>query len=159
MSESQRQLIRQCMSHLAFLDKQVEEINGQIQDKIGAFGFQESYELLQSITGIKREAAATVLAEVGDTVAAFPSSSRPPVTSLPTPVDTFKLLSRVSETLSLTRPVKIRGISDETHPSLPELAVDADRPWAALERPDATPSSCDTSRIMFSKTQTACCTI
>ncbi len=76
MSESQRQLIRQCMSHLAFLDKQIEEINGQIQDKIGAFGFQESYELLQSITGIKREAAATVLAEVGDTVAAFPSSSK-----------------------------------------------------------------------------------
>lgn len=73
MTETQRQIIRQCMSHMAFLEQQIEAVDKQIQEKIGAFRFRESYELLQTVTGIKAEAAATVLAEVGDTVAAFPS--------------------------------------------------------------------------------------
>lgn len=73
MTETQRQIIRQCMSHMAFLEQQIEEVDKQIQEKISVFRFRESYELLQTVTGIKAEAAATVLAEVGDTVAAFPS--------------------------------------------------------------------------------------
>lgn len=73
MTETQRQIIRQCMSHMAFLEQQIEAVDKQIQEKIGVFHFRESYELLQTVTGIKAEAAATVLAEVGDTVAAFPS--------------------------------------------------------------------------------------
>ena len=73
MTETQRQIIRQCMSHMAFLEQQIEEVDKQIQEKISVFHFRESYELLQTVTGIKAEAAATVLAEVGDTVAAFPS--------------------------------------------------------------------------------------
>src|SRR5256885_1896511 len=76
MTETQQQLIRQCMSHMAFLEQQIEEVDKQIQDKIGAFQFNEAYGLLQTVTGIKAEAAATVLAEVGDTVAAFPSAAK-----------------------------------------------------------------------------------
>lgn len=76
MTETQRELIRQSMSHLAFLEKQIEDIDQKIQDKIGSCGFTESYQLLQTVTGIKAEAAAAVLAEVGDTVNAFPSSAK-----------------------------------------------------------------------------------
>ena len=76
MTETQRQLISQCMSHMAFLEQQIEEVDKQIQEKIGGFQFTESYGLLQTVTGIKAEAAATVLAEVGDTVAAFPSGAK-----------------------------------------------------------------------------------
>jgi transposase len=76
MTETQRELIRQSMSHMAFLEKQIEDIDQKIQDKIRSFGFTESYQLLQTVTGIKAEAAAAVLAEVGDTVSAFPSSAK-----------------------------------------------------------------------------------
>jgi len=76
MTETQRQLIQQCMSHMAFLEQQIEEVDQQIQGKIGGFQLSESYGLLQTVTGIKAEAAATVLAEVGDTVDAFPSSAK-----------------------------------------------------------------------------------
>lgn len=75
MTETQRELIRQCMSHMAFLEQQIDEVDKQIQERIRAFQFSESYGLLQTVTGIKAEAAATVLAEVGDTVAAFPSGA------------------------------------------------------------------------------------
>jgi len=76
MTETQRELIRQSMSHMAFLEKQIEDIDQKIQEKIRSFGFTESYQLLQTVTGIKAEAAAAVLAEVGDTVSAFPSSAK-----------------------------------------------------------------------------------
>jgi transposase len=76
MTETQRELIRQSMSHLAFLEKQIEHIDQKIQEKIRGFGFTESYQLLQTVTGIKVEAAAAVLAEVGDSVSAFPSSAK-----------------------------------------------------------------------------------
>lgn len=76
MTETQRQLIRQCMSHMAFLEQQIEDVDGQIQEKIRVFKFTESYGLLQTVTGIKAEAAATVLAEVGDSVGAFPSAAK-----------------------------------------------------------------------------------
>jgi transposase len=76
MTETQRELIRQSMSHMAFLEKQIEDIDQKIQEKIRSFGFTPSYQLLQTVTGIKAEAAAAVLAEVGDTVSAFPSSAK-----------------------------------------------------------------------------------
>lgn len=76
MTETQRQLVRQCMSHMAFLEQQIEEVDKQIQDKIGDSQFNQAYGLLQTVTGIKAESAATVLAEVGDTVAAFPSAAK-----------------------------------------------------------------------------------
>ncbi len=76
MTETQRELIRQSMGHMAFLEKQIEDIDQTIQEKIRSFRFTESYELLQTVPGIKAEAAAAVLAEVGDTVSAFPSSAK-----------------------------------------------------------------------------------
>ena len=82
MTETQQQLIRQCMSHMAFLEQQIEEVDKQIQDKIGAFQFNEAYGLLQTVTGIKAEAAATVLAPGQESVRAttrVAASARVPV--------------------------------------------------------------------------------
>lgn len=76
MNATQRDLIRQCMEHMAFLEEQIEEVDRQIQEKIHSNGFSQVYELLQTIPGMKQEAAATVLAEVGADVKAFPSAAK-----------------------------------------------------------------------------------
>jgi transposase len=76
MNQTQRDLIRQCMAHMAFLEQQIEEVDQQIQEKIHTFGLSQSYELLQTVPGIKKEAAATVLAEVGANVDAFPNAAK-----------------------------------------------------------------------------------
>jgi transposase len=76
MNQTQRDLISQCMSHMAFLEQQIEEVDRQIQDKIRNFGLSQSYALLQTVPGMKKEAAATVLAEVGATVDAFSTPAK-----------------------------------------------------------------------------------
>jgi transposase len=76
MNQTQRDLISQCMSHMAFLEQQIEEVDQQIQDKIRNFGLSQSYALLQTVPGMKKEAAATVLAEVGATVEAFSTPAK-----------------------------------------------------------------------------------
>jgi len=76
MNQTQRELIHQCMAHMAFLEEQIEEVDRQIQDKIGSFGLSQSYALLQTVPGMKKEAAATVLAEVGANVEAFSTPAK-----------------------------------------------------------------------------------
>lgn len=76
MNQTHRELIRQCMAHMAFLEEQIEEVDRQIQEKIRTFGLSQAYELLQTVPGIKKEAAATVLAEVGADVDAFASPAK-----------------------------------------------------------------------------------
>ena len=46
-------------SYGVFWEQQIEEVDKQIQEKIGGFQFSASYGLLQTVTGIKAEAAAT----------------------------------------------------------------------------------------------------
>lgn len=76
MNQTQRDLIRQCMAHMAFLEQQIEEVDQQIQEKIQSFGLREAYDLLQTVPGMKKEAAATVLAEVGANVDAFSTAAK-----------------------------------------------------------------------------------
>jgi transposase len=76
MNQTQRDLVRQCMAHMAFLEQQIEEVDQQIQEKIRSFDLTQAYELLQTVPGMKKEAAATVLAEVGANVDAFPSAAK-----------------------------------------------------------------------------------
>jgi transposase len=76
MNQTHRELVRQCMAHMAFLEEQIEEVDRQIQEKIRFFGLTQSYELLQTVPGMKEEAAATVLAEVGDRIDAFASPAK-----------------------------------------------------------------------------------
>jgi len=76
LNQTHRDLMQQCMTHLAFLEEQIEEIDQQIQNKIRSYGLSEAYELLQTVPGMQAEAAATVLAEVGADVQAFPSAAK-----------------------------------------------------------------------------------
>lgn len=76
LREAHRSLLRQGLEHLAFLDKQIEQVEEQIQQKIKASGFAAVYQRLQTVPGIKTDAAAVVLAEIGGDVQAFPSSKK-----------------------------------------------------------------------------------
>jgi len=60
MSEHHRQLIRYSVEHLAFLEDQVAKIDTEIRRKILEAGFQEAFELLQTISGVKEDAAASI---------------------------------------------------------------------------------------------------
>ena len=68
-----RQLIRYSIEHLVFLEDQVTKIDKEIRRKILEAGFQGAFELLQTIPGVKEDAAAGILAEVGVEMRAFPS--------------------------------------------------------------------------------------
>jgi transposase len=76
LTPTQRDLIQQCMQHMAYLEQQIEQVDQQIQEKIQQGGFTQAYELLQTVPGFKQEAAATVLAEVGADVNSFPSAAK-----------------------------------------------------------------------------------
>lgn len=76
LSDANRSILRQGLEHLAFLDKQIEQVEEQIQQKIKASEFTAVYQQLQTVPGIKQDAAAVVLAEIGGDVKAFPSSKK-----------------------------------------------------------------------------------
>ena len=73
MSEHHRQLIRYSIEHLVFLEDQLTKIDKEIRRKILEAGFQGAFELLQTIPGVKEDAAAGILAEVGVDMRVFPS--------------------------------------------------------------------------------------
>jgi transposase len=76
MSEAQRILIRFSMGHLAFLEDQIAQLDEQIFSHIERSGFQRAHALLQTIPGIKRQSAATILAEVGTDMGVFGTGPR-----------------------------------------------------------------------------------
>ena len=75
MSEHHRQLIRYSIEHLVFLEDQVTKIDKEIRRKILEAGFQGAFELLQTIPGVKEDAAAGILAVIGVDMRAFPSDA------------------------------------------------------------------------------------
>jgi len=60
MSDHHRQLIRFSIEHLVFLEGQVERIDQEIRRKILEAGFQRAFQLLQTIPGVKEDAAQAV---------------------------------------------------------------------------------------------------
>jgi transposase len=71
MTEHHRWLIRQSVEHAVLLDKQLEDLEERIQEKLKPY--QRERELLETIPGVKEMTAATVLAEVGPNMEPFAS--------------------------------------------------------------------------------------
>jgi transposase len=72
MSDHYRWLISQSVDHAVLLDKQMEELEAKITERVAPW--QAQYELLQTIPGVKEMTAAIILAEIGPDMSQFPSA-------------------------------------------------------------------------------------
>jgi transposase len=75
MRSSHRTLIRHAMRHMAFLAEEIDALDQDIADLIREANLTPAYELLQTIPGIKSQAAATILAESGPDMKQFPTAA------------------------------------------------------------------------------------
>jgi len=76
LTAAHRALLQQGLEHLAFLDEQIQQMEDSIQRKISASGFAQVNRRLQTVTALKADSAAVVLAEIGPDVRAFPNSKK-----------------------------------------------------------------------------------
>lgn len=74
MSDHHRSLIRFSLDHLVFLEEQIRSIDAAVLQKISLSGYQQPFELLQTIPGIQEDSAASILAETGADMSVFPSA-------------------------------------------------------------------------------------
>jgi transposase len=65
MSDIHRELISLSLNHMAFLEEQITELDGRIAEHIRASGLEREQQILQTVPGIKQEAASSLLAELG----------------------------------------------------------------------------------------------
>ena len=72
MNDHYRWLISQSVEHAVLLDRQMEELEARIEETLAPW--QEQYELLQTIPGVKAMTAASILAEIGPDMNQFPSA-------------------------------------------------------------------------------------
>jgi transposase len=73
MSEHHRRMIGFSLEHLHFLEKQIAELDRQIEIQIERAGLTSQWERLRSIPGIQQTSAATILAETGADMTQFES--------------------------------------------------------------------------------------
>ena len=71
MGAHQRFLLRQQLQHLQHLDRQLTELDAEVATRLAPF--EDARELLESLPGVGRRTAETILAEIGPTVAPFRS--------------------------------------------------------------------------------------
>jgi transposase len=69
MNDHHRWLIAQSVEHAVLLDRQMEELEVRIDEKLQPY--REQYELLQTIPGVKEMTAASILAEIGPDMSQF----------------------------------------------------------------------------------------
>jgi transposase len=75
MRDTHRTLIRHAMRHTAFLAEEIKALDQDIAALIRKADLIPAYELLQTIPGIKSQAAATILAESGPDMKQFPKAA------------------------------------------------------------------------------------
>jgi transposase len=76
MSDHLRFIIRSCLRHLACLEEEIEELDAEIIRRMATPPFENAFPLLQTIPGIGPLSAATILAETGADLAAFPTAEK-----------------------------------------------------------------------------------
>jgi transposase len=76
MSDHLRFIIRSCLRHLACLEEEIEELDAEIIRRMNLPPFENAFTLLQTIPGIGELSAATILAETGTDLAAFPTTEK-----------------------------------------------------------------------------------
>ena len=72
LSDTQKEMIRSSMRHMTFMELEIEQLDGLIAGLISKSGQQKPYQLLQTIPGIKEQAAGSLLAETGSDMKQFP---------------------------------------------------------------------------------------
>jgi transposase len=75
MRDSHRFLITRAMRHMAFLADEIEALDQEIATRIGSPDLHQPNQLLQTIPGIRTQAAAAMLAEGGPNMKQFPGAS------------------------------------------------------------------------------------
>jgi transposase len=76
MSAIQRRLIGWSLDHMAFLEEQITALDEEVAKHIQASDLQHPYEILQTIPGVKQEAASSLLAEFGPDMKVFGSPAK-----------------------------------------------------------------------------------
>jgi len=76
MSDHVGFVIRSCLRHLACLEEEVEEVDAEIFRRMQLPTFQEAFRLVQTIPGVGQLSAATILAETGPDLTAFPTAEQ-----------------------------------------------------------------------------------
>jgi transposase len=71
MSAIHRRLINLSLDHMAFLEEQISLLDGEIAEQIRASGLEPQQQILQTIPGVKQEAASCILAELGPDMKVF----------------------------------------------------------------------------------------
>jgi transposase len=71
LRDHHRFLLRQSIAHLGFLEQQILDLDRQIMETLRPY--QQKFDLLQTIPGIRWESAATLIAEIGPDMSQFPT--------------------------------------------------------------------------------------
>jgi transposase len=76
INDLHRRLIELSLDHMAFLEEQISTLDEEIVKHIQAHGWEKPYQLLQTIPGVKQEAAASLVAEFGTDMTVFGSAKK-----------------------------------------------------------------------------------
>ena len=76
LSETQKSLLRHSLKHLRFLEQEICELDREIEQHIAHQGWQQKLDLLQTLPGVDRVTAQSMLAEIGPDASAFPSAAQ-----------------------------------------------------------------------------------
>lgn len=74
LNEHHRWLIQQSIDHIVLLDRQMEQLEDRIMEKIKPY--QKQFDLLSTLPGVKDLNAASILAEIGPDMSVFPSDDQ-----------------------------------------------------------------------------------
>lgn len=76
MTEHHRSLISRSMRHLAFLEQEIADLDGEIATKVSQGSLEAAVKLVRSIPGVQQVAAAAIVAETGADMNQFPSAGQ-----------------------------------------------------------------------------------